>query len=648
MFYIIAFALLLRLSRLNSHLIDDLLKRLEPSLLSEMNAAFLSPFIPGSNANLPKSLPVCRPTLAPMRMSVAPSRRLADFLSRAEEGNPALSLSRAEAAFAALKSRASKPAIPPSIVSPVESAVLSTSTPIPHFDVVVAGGTLGIIYATALQHLGWRVVVIERGPLQGREQEWNISRSELSSLVIAGVLTDDQLEDIINTEWDSPGRIGFALRDQQPRELRVNDVLNVGVSPAKLVRHAAANFADKGGVVLDLHRLEKVQVGTDAVRLELNRQMAPRVSGALGAGGTGVASGGDEGEQVVLTARLLVDAMGTFSPIAEQTRGARKPDGVCITVGSCLRADFDTEMNLDVIYSTKPINAERSTQYFWEAFPVGNDEKCRTTYMFAYGECDEGRPTLTETLEDYIETLSKYQGVDVDEAQVKRVLFGFFPSYYRDSPTRIEFDRVLPVGDAGGLQSPISFGGFGCCLRHLLRISRGVDEALRMDDDSLLMKRSLQMLQWYLPSLSVTGLFHRAMSVRPGESTAGPLLDEYGINELLWSNMVAMQSLGRNVQLPFLRDVVTARGLSLTLSTMVVGNPMLATKLPLALGASELLDWSRHYVALVVYAVALPVVQAVKKRLDEVGTWRGRRKFWLNRAVDAMYYGSGADAEEDL
>ena len=47
------------------------------------------------------------------------------------------------------------------------------------WDVVVCGGTLGILIGCALAGLGWRVALIERGILRGREQEWNISRKEL-------------------------------------------------------------------------------------------------------------------------------------------------------------------------------------------------------------------------------------------------------------------------------------------------------------------------------------------------------------------------------------------------------------------------------------------------------------------------------------
>jgi 2-polyprenyl-6-methoxyphenol hydroxylase-like FAD-dependent oxidoreductase len=38
------------------------------------------------------------------------------------------------------------------------------------YDVVVAGGTLGVFMAAALAVRGWRVAVVEQGKLQGRKQ----------------------------------------------------------------------------------------------------------------------------------------------------------------------------------------------------------------------------------------------------------------------------------------------------------------------------------------------------------------------------------------------------------------------------------------------------------------------------------------------
>jgi 2-polyprenyl-6-methoxyphenol hydroxylase-like FAD-dependent oxidoreductase len=51
------------------------------------------------------------------------------------------------------------------------------------YDVVVAGGTLGVFVAVCLAQQGLSVAVVERGKLAGRTQEWNISRKELQELV---------------------------------------------------------------------------------------------------------------------------------------------------------------------------------------------------------------------------------------------------------------------------------------------------------------------------------------------------------------------------------------------------------------------------------------------------------------------------------
>jgi len=137
------------------------------------------------------------------------------------------------------------------------------------------------------------------------------------------------------------------------------------------------------------------------------------------------------------------------------------------------------------------------------------------------------------------------------------------------------------------------------------------------------------------------------MSVQPGQKTAGPLLDEYGINDVLSSNMKAMADLGEDVQRPFLQDVVTAGGLSQTLAAMAISNPLLAVKMVPFLGAAELLNWSQHYIALLGYAAAFPVLLAVRDVVRERGLLDGRNMFRLNRMVDAARFGSGADALSD-
>ena len=48
-------------------------------------------------------------------------------------------------------------------------------------------------------------------------------------------------------------------------------------------------------------------------------------------------------------------------------------------------------------------------QYFWEAFPTGESDALRTTYLFTYLDAREGRPSLLELFEDYWPRLKEYQ-----------------------------------------------------------------------------------------------------------------------------------------------------------------------------------------------------------------------------------------------
>ncbi len=86
---------------------------------------------------------------------------------------------------------------------------------------------------TTPQLRGVSVAVVERGALRGRAQDWNISRSELADLVNEGVLTAEEVEECISNEFN-PVRVGFATRPVM-REVWTRDVLNLGVSPVRLI-----------------------------------------------------------------------------------------------------------------------------------------------------------------------------------------------------------------------------------------------------------------------------------------------------------------------------------------------------------------------------------------------------------------------------
>lgn len=295
----------------------------------------------------------------------------------------------------------------------------------------------------------------------------------------------------------------------------------------------------------------------------------------------------------------------------------------------------------DLIASIDPVSAESAQQSFWETFPASGGDGLRTAYMFQYGACSAARPGLADTLDEFLGALPRYLGASLKELKPVRVLFGFFPAY-RDSPLRTPFPRVFFAGDAGGTQSPVSFGGFGSLLRHLPRLTPALADALT--STPALRPRDLAKLAPYLPSTSAAWLFASAMS---STTPSPPLLGAYGINRLLAKNMSTMAKLGPEVQRPFLQDVVQAGGLARTLGAMVASDPVFAMKLLPHVGIVETARFAGHFGALTAYALAARVADAAGldagedegdalKPLDAAG-------FRRRRLVEALRWGSGRD-----
>ena len=463
------------------------------------------------------------------------SEKVENFLQNVD-GNPLRGLEAADAAWSYLRSDAfTVPPDTPAVVTHEGQSAPPPGADDVVCDVVVAGGTLGIFAAAALAVKGIKVAVLEQGKLVGRTQEWNISRKELLALVELGILTQEQMDKAIVTDY-SPQRVGFSP-DGQPYELAtINGVLNLGVDPLSLIAMVKDSFLDKGGILLEEHAFKQAQVFDDCVVVTAEERSGGKAA-ARGAGGEAAFDDASaQGRVIKVSGELMLDAMGNFSPVMRQARGYAKPEGVCLVVGSCARGSFvDNSKGGDLIYSFTPIEGDR--QYFWEAFPSqdlhGSKEESRTTYMFTYIDADERRPSLAAMFDDYLELLPRYSGAfgpegerpSLDDIKVSRALFGLFPSY-TDSPLPVRFDRVVPVGDSSGLQSPLSFGGFGSLLRHLHRTSSAIEDALQC---KVVAKEELSAMQPYLPSLSTMWLFQKAMSVSVGKH----VFDPHIINKVL-------------------------------------------------------------------------------------------------------------------
>ncbi|KAI7837968.1 hypothetical protein COHA_008271 [Chlorella ohadii] len=522
----------------------------------------------------------------------------------------------------------------------------------PEYDVVVCGGTLGIFLACSLQLRGLRVAVVERGPLAGRAQEWNISKKEMEELVELGMLSQQDVEDSISIEFN-PVRVGFAGGS----DLWTRDVLNLGVSPARLVAAARARFEAAGGVVLERTPLAGMVVYRNGVALQLaGGSGAGKGSGSSAENGAGAAAAAEaqQQQQQFLTARLVLDAMGNASPVVQQVRWGQKPDGVCLVVGTCARG-FAPAQNTtgDVIYTCTPsqppaaadgggsssgsghaaaAEAVTNCQLFWEGFPAGSGPGDRTTYLFTYLDASPSRPSLEALLDEYWRRMPEYQGVQLEDLQVLRILFGWFPTY-RGSPLAPRFSRVLQVGDASGIQSPLSFGGFGALTRHLGRLTAGVTEALEADS---LDARSLALLNAYSPGLSGAWMLQRAMSI-PAD------LRSYRtdfINKLLAGNFKAMEQLGEPTLKPFLQDVIQLGPLVRTMGKQMVTEPLMVPQILLRVGPAAMADWLLHLLGLATYTFLDWDLQKYEPVIDKLPP---KPRFIMRRTLENVKFGAGKD-----
>ncbi|MEH1870968.1 FAD-binding oxidoreductase [Nostoc sp.] len=458
-------------------------------------------------------------------------------------------------------------------------------------DLLICGGTLGILIGCALAVKGLRVTLMERGILRGREQEWNISRKELDVFVELNLLTEEELESAIATQYN-PARVSFA----GGAEVWVEDVLNIGVDPVYLLATLKTRFIAAGGKLLENTPFTEAVIHPDGVMV--NNQFKTR---------------------------LLIDAMGHLSPITQQARQGKKPDALCLVVGSCAQG-FAENNSGDLILSFTAL--QKQCQYFWEAFPARDG---RTTYLFTYMDAHPQRLSLEALFEDYLRLLPEYQGVELSKLKFQRSLFGFFPTY-RQSPIKTPWSRILPAGDSSGSQSPLSFGGFGAMVRHLKRLTFGIYEALETEQ---LSAKDLSLLQPYQPSLTVTWLFQKAMSVGVNQKIAP---DQ--INQLLSAVFEEMQQLGTPVLKPFLQDIVQFSALTKTLLKTGLDHPVLVAKIIPQVGLTSLLNWMLHYSNLGVYTALFwlsPMLEIwIKNQPKE-------QQYYWHRLIDAWKYGSGGD-----
>jgi len=370
----------------------------------------------------------------------------------------------------------------------------------PEYDIIYIGGALGSIHAAVMAKLGYKVLLVERLPFGRMNREWNISRDEIQSLINLGLLTNAELETIISREYKDGFNKFFDANNPSKLKapiLHTPTVLNIALDSEKLLALCGEKLKAAGGDISD--ETEFLRVDISVTQVSINVKHLPT------------------GNQKQVTGRLLIDAMGTASSIAWQLNGGRAFDSVCPTVGAVIEKGFepgvwDSEYG-DVLYSHGDIS--RGRQLIWELFPGVGEEL--TIYLFHYHEVNAENPgSLLEMYEDFFTILPEYRRCDLDKLVWKKPTFGYIPGHFSisGSDRKIAVDRLIAIGDAASLQSPLVFTGFGSLVRNLERLTTLLNTALKHD---LLSSHYLNKIRAYQSNVAVMWLFSKGMMVPTGK-----------------------------------------------------------------------------------------------------------------------------------
>ncbi|MEG4347061.1 flavin-dependent dehydrogenase [Microcoleus sp. A003_D6] len=496
------------------------------------------------------------------------------------------------------------------------------------YDLIYIGGALGVIHAAVMAKLGYRVLLVERMPFGRMNREWNISRDEIQSLIDLGLFTAAEIESLIAREYKDGYNKFFDANNPPVAKapvLHTPKVLNIALDGEKLLYLAGVKLTEAGGEIWDETEFVRVDIEVEKVVFQGCHLPTKADRTALG--------------------RLLVDAMGSASPIAWQLNEGRTFDSVCPTVGAVIDAGFepgvwDSEYG-DVLYTHGDIS--RGRQLIWELFPGAGTEL--TVYLFHYHQVHPENPgSLLEMYEDFFAILPEYRRCDVDKLVWKKPTFGYIPGHFsRNSSDRaVAIDRLISIGDAASLQSPLVFTGFGSLVRNLFRLTDLLDTALK---HNLLTANHLNQIRAYQSNVSVTWLFSKGMMVPTGSS-----LPPQRINSILntFFGILAAQKLA--VAETFIKDRIDWLTFNRLAIEAAGKNPSLLLWILDFVTLGDIWRWLGSYLSFTLLALASWLFGWLPRFARSVQPWLEPRYpgvwLWLLTSSYALTYGIGKGRKE--
>jgi lycopene cyclase CruA len=456
------------------------------------------------------------------------------------------------------------------------------------FEIIYAGGTLGLLHAAVLAaRFKRRVMVFDtetigRNGSSNNRRAWNISGEELGEFERAGLFTTAEIEDaIVNRYRSAFVKFHDAASRVKTPPLWMENVLDVAVDADKLLALAAAKIRARQGegcALVEQVRFVRAYVEADRVCVETED-----VRRGDGAGGGG-------GRRRLFAARLFVDATGAHSPVARQFDGGRAFTHVAPSVGTVARGfargegadkvDFNVG---EILVSTEDARDHR--QLIWEGF-AGNPARDEyATRLFFYDAVDSpADKSLLALFERYFEELPRYKRAGA-QWRVGRPLFGYAPGVSRrgwpKTRPRMAEDRVMLAGDAAGVISPLAFSGPGAGVRGLRRITHLTDLALAAD---LLDARALSEIN--APAPRVPQMSGLAEFLRPA-----PQGQPANVNETLNAVMAALHDLDVRVRRELFQDRMSFGALKSLLGRTAKLYPRIFQRVREHLGARGTFWW---------------------------------------------------------
>lgn len=526
--------------------------------------------------------------------------------------------------------------------------IYATSNTIPSdtttdYDLIYAGGGLGLLHAAVMAYCyGWRVLVFDRGEVGHAHREWNISRAELEKLVDIGVATWSELQHVIMREYRT-GLVSFytgAYSSIAHSDLWLPNVLSLAIDANALLRLMRRKLEAVGSTVLDYRAFQRVRVNTHTpLRVEVDVQP--------------VQSMADDGHGAceTYTARLLLDAMGSTSPLALLRHKGCAFAGVCPTVGTAVsgfvQGDGPRELDSsigDILISVADTQGER--QFIWEGFPGRDDEVA--VYVFYYVTLNNHQATCTshhgmphaisqdhqastnnhtpavhapvytaagsyhqttysllELFEHYFALLPSYKRPGPNFRHLKP-LYGYIPGRHSLRPHAVPLLRgVLPIGDAAAQQSPLTYCGFGSHVRNLHRTTSLLHYALGYD---VLEPHHLRHVHAFQTNVSLNWVFSRFMA---------PWGHPHNVNELQNVFLSTLNELGIPLAARFFQDQTRWSDYNKIIGTVLQRYPVIMTKAWRVLKQEGVNQWVLDYTRFTLEALFASTVRRTGKRFEQ-------------------------------